>query len=327
MLYRKMSSQLSIGDRAEIHGLVTRPDLNGKLGTLVLFHKDVQRWQFNVEKSKEVVRARPSNLRRDRIEVVAHDGPKVAIMRPQWKYRDDVDKSAHCILVEHVLARRTKTFTGSIMIHMHGHAEREFKTPPVTILPSSKKLWNTDDLMAAIKTALPSSIDVQEAPVPWNHLSESHFSLSMTHMIMQAHSTSSTVYIAIRTEENTRRFGMLHVMSGDSPDLMVPLALLGKGTVICTPTEAIAYHKDNMVKLPTTMSLSQASRKVADMVLHGIEVPCPICLELPSQSEQTIFMPCECRVSIHLSCMQDLLDRNTTICPVCRSPLGELELR
>lgn len=325
-MYRRMSSQLSIGDRAEIHGLVARPELNGILCTLVRFHQDVQRWQLQIDGSKEVVRARPSNLRRDRIEIVADDEPVVAIMRPQWKYPDDVDESAHWFLVEHVLTRRTKTFAGSIVIHIHGHAQREFKTPPVLILPSSKKLWNTDDLMAAIKTALPSSIDVQEAPVPWNQLSEKDFIIGMTIMIMQAHSTSSTVYVAIRTRENTGRFGMLHTMSGGSPNMVVPL-LLTKGTVICSPTEAIAYHKDNMVKLPTSMSLSQASRKVADMVLHGIEVPCPICLEPPSFSEHTVFMPCECRVSIHLSCMQKLLDKNTTNCPVCRSPLGELETR
>jgi hypothetical protein len=192
------------------------------------------------------------------------------------------------------------------------------------VLPSSKELWGADELISAVGSALPPGVDVKEAPVLWEARLEREFCFSMTAMIMRAH-TTSPVYIAVRTNENTRRFAMLHVMTGESPGRIADLA---RGTVICTPTEAIAYHKDNMVKLPTTLSLRQAARKVADLVQHGIETPCPICLELPSAAEPTVFMPCgDCKVALHLSCMQRLRDNRVSLCPICRSPLGELEVR
>ena len=324
----RCTTELRVGDRIELHGLVARPDLNNKLCTLVCFHKDMGRWQLQVDGSTEAVRARTTNLRRDRIEVVPRDGVAFCVMRPAWRNPQSADDSAHHILVEHVIAQRTKTFGGSIIVHTHGQPAREFKAPPVTVLPSSENLWDADELMCAVRAALLSSVDVKEAPVQWNNPSEREFTFSMTGMIMLAHTTTSSLYIAVRTNENTRRFAMLHVLSAESPDLIVPRALLGRGTVICTPTEAIAYHTDNMVKLPTTLPLAHAVRKVADMVQHGIEMPCPICLELPSSAEPTIFMPCgDCKVPIHLSCMQRLYDNGATTCPNCRSPLGELETR
>ena len=320
------TTELRVGVRAEVHGLVARPDLNGKLCTLVRFYEDVGRWQLNIDGSTEAVRARPSNLRRDRIEVVLDEGVAVSfcVMRPEWRNPQSADESALHILIEQVFAQRTKTFDGSIIVHTHGQPARKFAPPPVVVLPSSKELWDADTLMAAVGSALPHGVDVKEAPVLWEDPSEREFCFSMTAMIMRAH-TTTPVYIAVRTIENTRRFATLHVLSGESPDL---ISRLGRGTVICTPTEAIAYHKDNMVKLPTTLSLRQAARKVAEMVQHGVETPCPICLELPSSAEPTVFMPCgECKVAIHLSCMQRLHDNAVTICPNCRSPLGELEVR
>lgn len=323
------TNELCVGHLVEMHGLVARSDLNGTLATLIRFHEDVGRWQLKVDGSTEAVRARPSNLRRDRIEVVPCEGAVFCVMRPHWKDPQDANESAQHILVEHVIAQRTKTFDGSIFVHVQGHPARKFDAPLVTVLPSSKDLWDANELMDAIRAVLPSGVDVKEAPVQWNNPSEREFCFSMTTMIMQAHTTSS-LYIAVRTNENTRRFAMLHVLSGESPDMIVPRALLGQGSVsvICTPTEAIAYHKDNMIKLPTTLSLSQAIRKTVDMVQHGIETPCPICLEFPSSSEPTVFMPCrDCKVPLHLSCMQSLHDNGVTICPNCRSPLGELEVR
>ena len=317
------TTELRAGDRVELHGLLARHDLNGRLCTIVRFHNDVGRWQVQVDGSAEVVRARAANLRRDRIEVVPREGATFCVMRSEWRNPQSADESAHHILVQHVLAQRTRSFGGSIMVHMDGHPAREFKSPPVTVLPSSTKLWDAEELIAAIRAALPSSVDVKEAPVQWNNPSERDFSFSMTAMVMLAH-TTSPLYVAVRTVENTRRFAMLHVLSGESPDLIVPRALLGRGTVICTPTEAIAYHKDNMIKLPTTLSLTQAVRKAVDMVQHGIETPCLICLELPSAADPTVFMPCgDCKVPLHLSCMHRLYDNKVATCPNCRSPLGE----
>jgi hypothetical protein len=320
--------ELRVGNRVELHGLVVRPDLNGNLCTIVKLDKDVGRWQLKVDGSTEVVRARSINLRRDRIEVVPREGAAYCVMRPAWRNSQDADESAHHILVEHILAQRTKTFNGSIIVHTHEQLPRDFKPSPVTVLPSSTELWNADELMSAVKAALPNSVDVKEAHLLWNNPSEREFSFSMTEMILRAHTTTSTVYIAIRTIDNMRRFAMLQTLSSESPDNIVSRALLGGGTIICTPTEAIAFHKDNMIKLPTTLSLSQAVRKLVDMVQNGIETPCLICLELPSSADPTVFMPCgDCKVAIHISCMQLLYDNKVTVCPNCRSPLGPLEMR
>lgn len=313
------TTELCVGDRAELHGLLACPNLNNKLCTLVCFHKDVGRWQVQVDGLTKTVRARPINLRRDRIEVTPHEGTVFCVMRPAWHNPESIDESAHHIIVEHVIAQHTNTFKGSIIVYMNGHLAREFKPSPVMVLPSSEQLWDADELMSTVRAVLPSGVDMKEAPVQWNNPSEHEFVRSMTAMITLAH-TTSTLYIAVRTNDNTRRFAMLHVLSGESPGLI--------DTVICTPTEAIAYHTDNMIKLPTTLSLSQAVRKVTDMVQHGIETPCPICFELPLSTEPTIFMPCgDCKVALHLSCMQLLYDNGVTTCPNCRSPLGELETR
>lgn len=293
-IIKSSMSELRVGDLVELHGLVKRPELNGRLCTLACFHNDMGRWQLQIDGVTEVVRARASNLRRDRIEVVPGEGAPFCVMRAKWSNPQDADDSAKRILVQHVSAQRTKTFEGSFIVHMDGQAARKVKLPAVTILPSSMKLWDGDELMRTVGAVVPFDVNVQPAPVLWDDPSEREFCLSMQAMIMQAHSSPGHVYIAVRTIENTRRFAMLHVLSGESPDLMVPMALLGLGTVICAPTEAIAYHKDNMIKLPMSLSLEQAARKIADMVQNGIETPCPICLELPSASEPTVFMPCVC---------------------------------
>ena len=319
-----MPPELCIGDLVELHGLVADPDLNGKLGTLVRFDTDVQRWQLRMNDLTKTVRASTRNLRRDRIEIVPHDGPGSCIMRPAWRNPRSADESAHNILVEYVLKQRVGSFAGKILIHAHGQLTRVFEPPSITLLPTSTLLWDPHKLMSDVRAALPPGMHVMKAPIEWNVLSDREFNLSIVTMIMQAHSTS-TVFVAIRTHENTKRFGILHATSGENLD--VARIFCKGGTVICSPTDAIVYHKDNMIKLPTTLSPTQAVRKVVDMVQHGIETACPICLEPPLPSDPTVFMPCECKVSIHLSCMQQIHDNRCTICPVCRSALGKLETR
>ena len=133
--------------------------------------------------------------------------------------------------MQHVIAQRTKTFEGSIIVHMHGQTARKLMNPlAVTVLPSSKELWDANELMRAVRAVLPFNVKVEQAPMPWDDPSERDFCFSMTAMIMQAHSAPH-VYITVRTIENTRRFAMLHV-----PDLIVPMALLGRGPIICAPT-------------------------------------------------------------------------------------------
>ena len=320
------TSVICVGDRVEVHGLVTRADLNGKLCTTIHFHETAKRWQLDVDGSIERVLARACNLRRDRIEIIPREGDPFFVMRAMWHNPQSADESALHIIVDYVMVQQiTQAFCGSIIVHLNGEPARELKTPPLLVLPSSQELWDADEFMIVLKAALHTIVDVKAAPVQWN-APECEFYNSMTTTITLAH-TTLPVYIAFRTVENTGRFAMFHMMSGASPEL-IPGALMGRCSVICLPTEAIAFHKDNMVKLPTTLTLSQAVRKVVDIVQHGIEVPCPICLELPLASEPTIFMPCgDCKVALHLSCMQLLYDNKVTICPNCRSPLGEPDIR
>lgn len=316
--------ELSAGDRVEVYNLVARPDLNGKLGSLVRFDSDVERWQVKLDGHSSAIRARAANLRRDRIEIAPDDSAPLCVMRPEWSDPRDVKVSAHAALVKYMTGKCQYGFTGKVYVHLRGEPAAEFKLSPITLIPASKLLWNSDQLIGGIKRAISPDVPVKEAPVSWDNPSDNVFNKSMSDTIIQAHG-SSTVYVAIRTESNTQRFGLLHVLSGASPD--VPMALLGHGTIVCSPTEAIVFHRDNMVKLPRTLSLEQAVRKVADVVENGIETPCPICLEFPTDADPTVFMPCVCKASIHLSCFQKLQDAKTSTCPVCRSPLGTLEAR
>jgi hypothetical protein len=165
------------------------------------------------------------------------------------------------------------------MIHNGESPPKQFKPAAVTILETHNELWNKENLLASIRTSLPSNLTVQEVDLPWSSPSEKTFLFSITDMIVRAHATSNVVYVAVRTPSNTLRFGILHALSGENLD--VQETILGNGTVLCCPTEAIVYHSDNMIKLPTSMTLAQATRKVTDMILNGIDTPCPICLKPP----------------------------------------------
>jgi hypothetical protein len=161
--------------------------------------------------------------------------------------------------------------------------------------------------------------------LPWSIDSEKSFLSSIGAFIHKAHSTTSVVYVTIRTKANTERFGILHALSGEN--VQVATVLVNGGSILCSPTEAIVYHADNMVKLPTSMSLLQATRRVADMVLNGADTPCPICLDSICL-HTTVFIPCECKAPIHFSCFRLLYERGTRKCPVCRTKLeGRPDIR
>ena len=177
-------------------------------------------------------------------------------------------------------------------------------------------------MMEAVQRALPH-MQVVDAPLAWDS-SRPEFLNSVMRMISQAHRGSS-LYLAIRTAENTNHFGILHALSGEQEN--VTEQLVGRGCVICDPTEAIAYHKDNMVKLPTSMTLPQAIRKISDMVENGVEAQCQICLEMTGGSEPTVFMPCVCMVPIHKMCLLTIYDSGCSVCPVCRSGFNNLDVR
>tara|TARA_B110001452_G_scaffold50821_2_gene38842 strand:+ start:1576 stop:2532 length:957 start_codon:yes stop_codon:yes gene_type:complete len=307
--------RLSVGDSVEIHGLSSRTDLNGTVGTLLRFHSEADRWQVQVRETGEAVRVRPANVRCDRIEVLVGGDVRSFLMRPDWAAPLDADESAYFVLVGYVLAEKTNAFCGVIWIHSDGQPPREFKPSQITVLPPTNSVWDATELMDAIKTALPTRRDdVREAPVRWNAASERDCHLSMEATILSAHSDSpSPIYVAARTATNLARFALFQVLCERSP----PAA----GTIVCAPTEVIVFHGDDFIKIPGSFTLTQATRKISDMVTTGIQTACPVCLEAPSASDHTVFMPCPCSVAIHLSCLQRLMDEEIRRCPICRAPL------
>ena len=149
------------------------------------------------------------------------------------------------------------------------------------------------------------------------------FGLSVMSMIHMAHARSDLLQIAVRTEENTARFARLHALSGKN--IHATMACAGVGTIFCEPTDAIAFHRDNMIKLPTSLSLAQAVRKVTEMVENGCDTECCICMEDMSRGEDMpVFMPCPCKASIHLACLRKLRE-GSAACPLCRAPLADDE--
>lgn len=337
------SAVLAVGDRVTLHNLSRRSDLNGAEGTLARFHRDVGRWQVALVSTDTTIRARAANLQRtcshlddDRIEVVVEsregngDGYKrYVVPRSQWKVPEEIATSAQIVLVNLLLAERgyQKYFDGEIVLFESDRPPRFHVPPPITVLPDSvpTPLWDPDELTNALRTALHPRNSLAIAPIDWDEPDDFKFTFpTVTRFIELAHN-SDVVYLALRTDANRLRFAALQAMS--TADSSVALAMdaanimqkTNRRTVCCAPTEAIVYHRDNMVKLPSSMALEVAVRKVVDLVTHGTEVPCPLCLELPSVEQATVFLPCVCNVAIHIGCMQKLYDMNVKTCPTCRS--------
>ena len=57
-------SELQKGDRAELLGLQSRSDLNGKQARILQWIEDKGRWAVQVDGSKELVRVKPDNLKK-----------------------------------------------------------------------------------------------------------------------------------------------------------------------------------------------------------------------------------------------------------------------
>ena len=49
-------------DGITLHGLSSRPDLNGRTGTLVRWHDERQRWAVKLDESVEIIYIKPENL-------------------------------------------------------------------------------------------------------------------------------------------------------------------------------------------------------------------------------------------------------------------------
>ncbi|CAK0825046.1 unnamed protein product, partial [Prorocentrum cordatum] len=54
---------LAAGSRAVLHGLARRPDLNGRIGTLLAWDSQAGRWEFSVDGGPERLRVRSENVR------------------------------------------------------------------------------------------------------------------------------------------------------------------------------------------------------------------------------------------------------------------------
>ena len=49
-------------DGITLHGLSSRPDLNGRTGTLVRWHDERQRWAVELDESVDIIYVKPENL-------------------------------------------------------------------------------------------------------------------------------------------------------------------------------------------------------------------------------------------------------------------------
>ena len=55
-------------DGVTLHGLGSRPDLNGRTGTLVQWHDERQRWAVELDESGESIWVKPENVSRQEPE-------------------------------------------------------------------------------------------------------------------------------------------------------------------------------------------------------------------------------------------------------------------
>ena len=62
--------------------------------------------------------------------------------------------------------------------------------------------------------------------------------------------------------------------------------------LVCEPTGALVFHRDNVLKLPGTLTIEAAVRKIAELVFAD-ELTCPICRD-DASTEPFVFMPCPC---------------------------------
>ena len=333
MTHRVLYTQgINPGDTVELRGLAARADLNGAVGIVLRFDETVARWHVKLGRTLhtcpaeyeealqkgELIRVRTANLRRDQLLAHERDGTFIGrYMRSEWCYPADPETSAAALLAKFAMEDAMASFSGRIRILVDDEW-RDWEAPRIITLPSTAPLWDGQQLIAAVQAKLPPDVTAKPANIAWDAERERPFNDSMTEMVLAAHADASTVHMAIRTAENTARFTWLHVLMQQNTN--TTLSLLGLSTTVCRPTEAIAFHRDNLIKLPTSMSQAQAVRKVIQMVSG--DDSCPICLD-SLHTDTAVFVPCPCRASIHLKCLVELREGGATACPVCRGEMRE----
>ena len=344
-----------VGALVKLCGLSARADLNDRLGFVEGRVSTAQdsRWMVRLDGDDtkqeaaaatpfaklEVARVRPANLCvQDQILVHDEDGKPMAIQsRPGWNERDDWNKSAAAVYYQ--LARQQAVdghfsiFRATVSARCNGRWHR-FRPPAVVAARApleEEVFWDGAELSAAIRARLASDApasgahppSVEEATIDWAAATEDGFSNSLMRVIARAHSDASVVHVALRTPENTERFTLMQAFSGNDP-ASTNAALGISGSMVICPTECMVFHRDNMIKLPTsTMSVEQASRKVAQIVREGVGAPCPICLDpLASDERPTVFLPCSCKGGVHSECLRRLRDGGCVACPLCRERIA-----
>ena len=268
-------------------------------------------------------------------QIIVHDSEGKAIFvdgRANWTDRQNWEASAAKVFF-FLSCEMAKKTGGNDIIRVTVSAylagkRYSYEPPPIMatrLPPEWEKFWDRTELLTAIRECLArdaldsgaSPPSVEEAKIDWSTASDGEFKASVFRVLQRAHSDPSVVQVALRTFENTKRFATVQIDSCDHK----PKGLCG--TQIVRPVECIAFHEDNMVKLPTSdMNVEQASRKVAEMVRGGADAPCPICLEPFAENEQSVFLPCPCKGTVHPDCLRRLRDKGCNACPLCRASIG-----
>jgi hypothetical protein len=328
------------GARVELCDLSVRRDLNTRKGVVEGAVSTAPEDRLIVrldKKDKEgvnVVRVRRRNVKPED-QILVHDSEGKAIFvdrRANWTDRQNWEASAASVFffLSREMARKTggsDTIIVTVSAYLTGK-RHSYEPPPIiaTRLPPEKeKFWDRMELLTEIraylaKDALDSGASppsVEEAKVDWSTASDDEFRASVIRVLQRAHSDPSVVQVALRTFENTKRFAIVQIDSCDHNSKGLC------GTQLLSPVECIVFHKDNMVKLPTSeMNVEQASRKVAELVREGVDAPCPICLEPLAENEQSAFLPCSCKGTVHQNCLRRLRDNGCNACPLCRASIG-----
>jgi hypothetical protein len=326
----KNPRRFQAGDSVELRGLLLDPKLNGTKGTLIAFDSDVGRWQVEVEdsgksteKRPRVLRVKPANLSGDHLLVQFHQGKTVRLSRSQWSRPDDPVRSMEHVYIALVRPRGpghvVGGFKGEITALLDGQPPLLYRPPSVAVLDHDRPFveWNPDLLFDEIRRRL-TGFEVVAFKAEWDAPTEILFSQSVAVAVAEAHARPNLVQVAVRTYKNSHRFGLMQALS--ESNACVTAALLGRGHVVVDPTEAIVYRYDDMIKLPGSMTLQQAGRKVAEVVLTPPEeLVCPVCLEYVV--ERSVFMPCPCKTIVHALCLESLFKDHCAACPVCRAPV------
>ena len=303
---------LKAGQTVYINGLLRRTDLNNKLCELVRWHVHVGRWEILLHNCGERILVRSENIVHDHyIQLLGTlNGHKID--HCIWIDGDNHTGSARAAVVE--LCGNGGRFCGSAFFRRMGYEDCHRVALPA-ILPLLEKhdtFWNALDIINILAPKLAPGITRIER---WD---DSGGLRCMFANLKAVHANPGMFLLAVRTAANTETFTRMQIMC-ELNEWNISTRPKND-TVVIEPASIMAFHKDNLVKIYKSRStIDQAMRKICEMVDHGCEGQlCPVCLEdmTPNPGSRCVFMPCECKVSIHAACFEKI--RDSGHCPVCR---------